>query len=277
MTTPPPTPYQRFLKAFPLKTFPPTFVPPDHPPAPEKTPILYVFPRRKQHVTSLDVECVKYQALLAFSNYHHVTRECHQSDVSPSGHLPFLVDSEGKVLAGREIVEEVLAKMGSLESKLSDVDLADLKAFSAMTDSKLKFALLYALWYDDRNYFELIVPVYEPLYPWPLNLIIPRLQRSKNLAWMLSRKAVLRRDEILEDARTTLSALSSRLGGQSYFFGSKASSLDAIVFAYLHIILSVLASPAIDNELRDIVLKHDNLVAYARRIFNTYFASSPGF
>ncbi|KAJ3261453.1 Metaxin-2 [Borealophlyctis nickersoniae] len=260
------------LPTLPLVTLPPVYIPPAIPDDPDKTPILFIFPKSKQLVTSLDAECVKVQALLVFSNYRHVTRECHEPDMSPNGKLPFLINSEGKALAGEEIVLEVTAKMGELESRLTPVQKADVLAFTALAEAKLHLALIYTLWYDNQNFHSITAPMYEKLYPWPLNFVLTRTMRMSHRNWLLQRKAVLKKDEILEDAQSTLAALSTQLGGQLYFFGSKASHLDAVVFGYLHIILSVLGSSSAEGSLRKAVLKHENLVQYARRVFNTYFA-----
>lgn len=96
------------------------------------------------------------------------------------------------------------------------------------------------MWFDTRIRDDVTFPMYESLHPWPLNKIIARRIRANQTDLMLSRKAALNRDEvytlpldtctricsdvqckILEDAKKTLSALSTQLGSQLYFFGSK--------------------------------------------------------
>ncbi|KND04857.1 orotate phosphoribosyltransferase [Spizellomyces punctatus DAOM BR117] len=253
-------PLRKFKNLFPLVRLPPVYTPPPVPADPARTPILFIFPRKKQHITSLDVECVKYQAFLAFSNYNHVTQECHEPEMSPSGQLPFLVTSDGRLLTGRQIVEEVKATVGDLESRLTDAEKNDVKAFTFLAEAKLDFALLFTMWYDGHIRDEFTFPMYESLYPWPLNKVISRTIRAQKTDWMLSRRAVLKKDEILDDARKALTALSTQLGNQLYFFGSKASFLDAVVFAYLHIILSLLVTSSGEVALRQAVLKHENLV-----------------
>ncbi|TPX59979.1 orotate phosphoribosyltransferase [Spizellomyces sp. 'palustris'] len=257
-------PLRKFKNLFPLVRLPPVYTPPPVPAEPARTPILFIFPRKKQHITSLDVECVKYQAFLAFSNYNHVTQECHEPEMSPSGQLPFLVTSDGRLLTGRQIVEEVKATVGDLESRLTNAEKQDVKAFTFLAEAKLDFALLFSMWYDRHIRDEFTFPMYESLYPWPLNKVISRTIRAQKTDWMLSRRAVLKKDEILDDARKALTALSTQLGTQLYFFGSKASFLDAVVFAYLHIILSLLVTPSGEVALRQAVLKHENLVQSGR-------------
>ncbi|KAI8905697.1 hypothetical protein DFJ77DRAFT_478676 [Powellomyces hirtus] len=268
-----PNPLKKLQDALPLVRYPAVYTPPIWPAEPANIPILFIFPPSKQAITSLDAECVKYQAFLAFSNYEHVTRECHEPEMSPSGQLPFLMAADGRILTGRQIIEEVKDKAGDLESRLTDAERSNLTAFTQLAETKLDFALLFTMWYDSRIRDRITFPMYESLYPWPLNKILSRSLRSEKTEWMLSRRAVLKKDEILDDAKRTLAALSTLLGSQLFFFGSKASFLDAVVFSYLHIILSLLALPSHEVPLREAVMKHDNLVQYARRVFNTFFAA----
>ncbi|KAJ3170285.1 Metaxin-2 [Geranomyces variabilis] len=267
-------PSTKLQNALPLKTHPAVFVPPAWPAEPAGVPILYIFPPSKQAITSVDAECVKYQAFLAFSNYKHTIQECHEPGMSPSGQLPFLIASDGRILTGRQIVEEVKNTAGDLESRLTDIERANLTSFTLLAETKLDFALLFTLWYDNRIRDAVTFPMYEALYPWPLNKILSRQIRAEKTEWMLSRKTVLKRDEILSDAKHALAALSTLLGNQLFFFGSKASFLDAVVFSYLHVILSQLALPGGEVPLREAVMRHDNLVQYCRRVFNTFFAST---
>jgi hypothetical protein len=57
-----------------------------------------------------------------------------------------------------------------------------------------------------------------------------------------------------------------------YFFGNKPTSLDAVVFAYLHIILSLLSESPSESRLRKMTLQHDNLAQYSKRIWTEWYA-----
>ncbi|KAJ3054218.1 Metaxin-3 [Rhizophlyctis rosea] len=213
------------LPAPPIVTFPPMYTPPAMPDNPDKTPILYIFPKSKKLLTSWDVESLKYQAFLVFSHYRHTTRQCHEQDKSPSGNetgrLPFLVNSAGQALAGRDILSELREKVGDLDARLSDIQRADVLAFTAMIETKLHIALIYYLYYDEKNFNLITLSAHKDLYPWPLNLILAKKLRWDTKSWLLQQRPVVSKEAILADAKATLAALSTQLGGQLYFFGAK--------------------------------------------------------
>ncbi|KAJ3193751.1 Metaxin-2 [Irineochytrium annulatum] len=208
--------WRQFRDAFPLKTFPPPWTPP---PKPSEN-VLFVFPRRKQP-TSQEVESIQMQAFLVVAGYPHKVEECYQSDVSPSGRLPFLLTTGGKVLAGREIIDEVTAEAGDPSAALGEPDKSDVLAFSALVECKVHQAVIYALWCEEKNCLSISYPLYEDNYVWPLNIALSRLTKTAAFAWLLTRKATLDKDEIYEDAKNAFAALSAKLGDKLYLFGAK--------------------------------------------------------
>ncbi|KAI9103238.1 hypothetical protein DFS34DRAFT_607954 [Phlyctochytrium arcticum] len=260
-------------QTFPIRLFPATTSIPSSTSGPEDLPTLFIFPASKQHITSLDVASVKLQAFLAFSNYKHVVQQTFEPDMSPSRELPFLVTSDGRVLTGHQIIEEVKEKSGDLESRLSQAEKYDMKALVTLTESKLGFALLFTKWFNHTVKEEVTLPLHESFHPWPINKLISRSLQAQATEWMLGRKTILSKDELLAEAKDALQILSLQLGDQLYFYGQKASYLDAVIFAHLHIILSVLTVTHGTVPLRQAVLEHENLVKYSRRIFNTFFAA----
>ena len=97
---------------------------------------------------------------------------------------------------------------------------------------------------------------------------------------MLLTRTQIDRELIFEEAATAIEALAVQLGNENeYFFGkSKPSGLDAVVFSYLHVILTL---PRIKNaedggrsgELARIVRKHENLYRYSQNIWKKWFAA----
>ncbi|KAJ3045716.1 Metaxin-2 [Rhizophlyctis rosea] len=193
--------YKKFrasMDKFPLVTFPPVYTPPSMPDNPDNTPILFIFPKDKKLSTSWDVESLKYQAFLVFSHYKHATRQCHEQDMSPSGRLPFLVNASGKALAGRDILSELHDKVGDLDSRLTEIQKADVLAFTAMIETKLHLALIYYLYYDEKNFNNITFLAHKDLYPAPLNLILARKLRWDTKQWLLQQRAVLSKEEVEE-------------------------------------------------------------------------------
>jgi len=73
--------------------------------------------------------------------------------------------------------------------------------------------------------------------------------------------------ELLYFAEKDLEALSGLLGDNDFVFGDKPSRLDAAVFGSIYNILR----PTFESPLKDMVAKHDNLVAYYKRITDLYY------
>ena len=77
--------------------------------------------------------------------------------------------------------------------------------------------------------------------------------------------------DILHDASEALSALSTLLGEDQWFFGSERAALfDASVFAYTHLLLED-GLEWKDNQLREQIEKYGNLVQHRRRILELYY------
>ncbi|KAJ3188459.1 Metaxin-2 [Gaertneriomyces sp. JEL0708] len=250
-------PLQKLNSFFPLHTHPAIHTPPP----PPNVPTLYIFPRSKRHVTSLDAECVKYQAFLRFSEFRFAVQECFEEGMSPSGKLPFLHLRTNELLTGGDIIAHIKSSKGDLESRMTEQEKADMQAFCVLADTKLGSALNLTLWHDEQVTESITFPIYEGFHPWPLNKVVTRRKQAQVVKELLSRRTVINQDEIMAEAKECLIALECLLGDKTWFFGERASMLDATVFAYLHIILSLLnISKDRDVELRKMVLARDNLV-----------------
>ncbi|KAJ3114629.1 hypothetical protein HK100_001602 [Physocladia obscura] len=208
-----------FMEHFPLERRAAVWSPASHP----EVAILFIF--RREHAsksqTSQEVLSVQAQAILAFAEYPHIVQECSQPDQSPSGHLPYLLTTCGKALAGREILDEVLNTTPAFGSHLSKTDRADALAFTSLGESKLHYGLIYDLWYNPINSEKVAFPKYAFENPWPLNHILPRLKRWEQLDWMLTQRVSINKDEILADVKTALAAFSTQLDQKQYLFGDK--------------------------------------------------------
>eukprot|EP00842_Homolaphlyctis_polyrhiza_P000487 jgi/Hompol1/1439/HPOL_004351-RA len=230
---------------------------------------LYVLPLSRELGTSQDAVCLKYQTYLQFARYPHKVVEHHEHNFSPSGRLPALRTADGRLLGSNEIYAEVKSK-GHPESSLSKDDAARLEAFLSLIESRLGFAMEYEFWYTE-HFENVTAPFVGSAYPWPLSFVIPRIERSSRVSWMLSKKPVLKTEEIRAEASRTLKDLSQALGNNQYFFESTPTIVDATLFAHLHTIMSMLKQSISDSQLRSLILEHDNLVKYARRVWTTWY------
>lgn len=82
-------------------------------------------------------------------------------------------------------------------------------------------------------------------------------------------------DDIYADAESAVSALSTILGNDEWFFGSKEPGLfDAALFGYLHLILTLKWDEKEAGLVRA-VKKHENLVAHEERIRIKMYPNAP--
>jgi metaxin len=112
-----------------------------------------------------------------------------------------------------------------------------------------------------------------------LGKLLNYMSKSNIVHSMLLTRTQIDRELIFEEAAAAIEALSVQLGENEYYFGkSTPSSLDAIVFSYLHVILTL---PRIRNaadggrsgELARMVRKHENLFKYSQNIWKKSFAA----
>ncbi|KAF9304672.1 hypothetical protein BGZ74_000880 [Mortierella antarctica] len=293
-------PFYRFLARFPLKSLPAQH----QRPSPIK-PILYAYapgwklnrPKEAKEskesteateaseekkddlpaTGSFDVDSLKWMAYLKFNNIDYDIRPAFEPNMSPSGKLPFLALPNGSFVTEGGF-EEFVQKNGSPDVKLDINEAAEAFAFTALAESKIHAALIYTLWFEEahfkkttrNHYFGHHVPV--------LKTILAYWEKSSIVHSMLLTRTQIDREQIFEEASTAIESIATLLGDSDYFFGKDApSSLDAIVFAYLHVILTLPKIRA-DNsgrssELARIVRKHSNLYEYSQKIWRKYFSA----
>ena len=145
---------------------------------------------------SLDVEAILMETILKLSQCPYEFKPVHQHAFSPNGRLPCL-GIEGDVFAGRDNLLRILSKRGyDLDRSLNEFQIGQSSCFMALLDSKIKFALDYELWFDASNYQSLTNAVIGGKYPFPLDMIIPGMERSLIVQDMLSRQPVLSTEKV---------------------------------------------------------------------------------
>ncbi|KAF9581520.1 hypothetical protein BGW38_001437 [Lunasporangiospora selenospora] len=288
-------PFFRFLSLFPLKTNPA----PHTRPALVK-PLVYAYApgwqtkkaadgkedekETGQHSPtsgSFDVDSLKWMAYLKFNNIEYDVRPAFEPNMSPNGRLPFLALPNGSFVTSDDfegwVQENKPADTGN--SKLNHHEAAEAVAFAALAESKIHAALMYTLWFESTHFQITTRDHYFGHYNRFLQPVLAYREKSTIVDSMLQTRSQIEREQIFEEASAAIEALSVQLGdSQEYFFGkSQPSSLDAIVFSYLHVILTMPRLPSVDDggrssELARIVRKHSNLYLYAQRTWKTWFA-----
>lgn len=86
---------------------------------------------------------------------------------------------------------------------------------------------------------------------------------------------VINADDIYADAESAVSALSTILGGDDWFFGVEEPGLfDAALFGYLHLILTLKWDEREAGLVRA-VKKHENLIGHEERIRKKMYPNTP--
>ncbi|KAF9132664.1 hypothetical protein BGW39_011609 [Mortierella sp. 14UC] len=235
-------------------------------------------------VGSFDVDSLKWMAYMKFNDIDYDIKPAFEPTMSPSGKLPFLALPNGSLITEDGFEQWVQENKGQSGDKKAAVSLdiheaAEAVAFSTLAESKIHAALLYTLWFEAPHFHGTTRQHYFGHHNYYLGKLLNYISKSKIVHSMLLTRTQIDRELIFEEAAAALEALSVQLGNNEYFFGKSApSSLDAIVFAYLHVILTL---PRIRNaedggrsgELARMVRKHDNLFKYSQNIWKTSFAA----
>ncbi|KAF9431243.1 hypothetical protein BGZ94_005606 [Podila epigama] len=292
-------PFYRFLAKFPLNSYPP-----QHQRAKPVKPTIYAFapgwklnrPAKgadskddttnstepeSPHSTigSFDVDSLKWMAYLKFNNIDYDIRPAFEPNMSPNGKLPFLALPDGSFVTS-DGFEEFVQENGSPASKLNIQEASEALAFITMAETKIHAALLYTLWLEEAHFKNTTRSHYFGHHVPLLTTVLSYLEKSSMVNTMLLTRTQIDREQIFEEAAVAIDSLATVLGeGSDYFFGRDSpSSLDAIVFAYLHVILTLPKIRNVDDsgrssELARIVRKYPNLYEYSQKIWRKHFAA----
>ncbi|CDQ76023.1 metaxin-2 [Oncorhynchus nerka] len=234
---------------------------------------LYQPLREDQILLSDCASSLAVQAYLRMCNLPvHVSCRSNAEYMSPSGKVPFVHVGNQVVSELGPIVQFTKAKGHSLSDGLDDVQRAEMKAYMELVNNMLLTAELYIQWCDDTTATEISRPRYSSPYSWPLNQILAYQKQ-----WEVRRKmnaigwAGKSLEQVYEDVSQCCQALSQRLGTQPYFFNKQPTELDALVFGHL---FTILTTRLTSDELGEKIKSYSNLLAFCRRIEQSYFEDS---
>ena len=235
---------------------------------------LYVHPRTNNMECSSDPDSLRYQAYLFFCRYPHCIQHHHQDQFSPSGHLPTLHTTQGSFLADSDIVKHINKTMLVSQSKK---EFYRDQAFTALIDAKIRTALEYELWGQDKPFNDISCKIKgSDVYPWPISYFVPRMERSTRLAGLALKPSIasagkMDADLIYSQAEKALDDFDGMLSDSLYLCGdARPWFCDATLFAYLHIVFNLL-SVSVGSRLHAIVVRKKHLIAYVDRIWNDFF------
>ncbi|KAG4303790.1 hypothetical protein PORY_002815 [Pneumocystis oryctolagi] len=143
---------------------------------------------------------------------------------------------------------------------------ADADSYLSLIENALYDAWLYTCFIEHEN-FQTVTSLLYITAVWPLREIL-KWQLCKHIKRHLSdrqKTGLLNAREIYADAYHALSALSTRLGQDEWFFGAKSPTfIDATLFSYTYLVLSIQLP---NNTLMNSLKKYTNLVNHATRLW----------
>ncbi|CEF70302.1 Metaxin-2 [Strongyloides ratti] len=190
--------------------------------------------------------------------------------MSNNERIPILrLNNDNKIICGFNAVYNLMASRGlSLCDNIADNQMVDLEAYIAVIEETLRHVEIWMCWMDDNIYHRTTAKRYGSVYRWPLNNILPYLQRKKMKQYLSSigwgDKTV---DEIIHIAENCFHSLSSKLGNNTFFFGDSPTHLDALVFGHLFSITTTLLP---NNKLACLIGKFKNLERFSTNIHDNY-------
>lgn len=217
------------------------------------------------NAATLSVQAFLHMAGLDFV----VESRSNAESMSPSGRLPFIKAGAFVISEMDPIVAFVNTKGISLTNALDASQKADMRAYMSLVNNVMGNAELYISWIDQVTLNEVSGPRFSSVYPWPLNHILT-WQKKHQVTKKLSALgwATKSLDEVYSEVETCCRALSERLDSSAFFFGSKPTELDALVFGHL---FTILTTPLPDNNLKAIVQQFPNLVRLCEHIERDFF------
>lgn len=184
------------------------------------------------------------------------------------GSLPSLQIGRRVVSSASECVAELRLKrsetVGVLDSWLSTQQRAELSVYETAITEKLFHSILYSWFCDEDNFNAHTKALIGGALPWPLDKLAPKYSARGVRQECASRK-------LTSDANCqatvaeVLVALSAKLADQSFLFGDRPCSLDALVCAHL---LVVSKSPACKKVFGGVWNRHQfsTLRDYVQRV-----------
>ncbi|XP_023026149.2 metaxin-2 [Leptinotarsa decemlineata] len=232
--------------------------------------VLFQSHKDRQMILPELANCLAVEAFLRMCDLDYdIEQRSNAEAMSPSLKLPFIKSGRYVIAELENIVSFVNGRGISLTDHLDMDQKANMRAYMSLITNVIELAELYVCWFDEKNYNAVTSVRNGIMYSWPLNHIQNRLKKSmvkkklKAMEWY--QKNI---DDVCLDVENCCEALNVRFDQGPYFFGSKPTQLDALVFGHLFAILTV---DLPNNILRLIVEKYPELIEFVQKIDKEYF------
>jgi glutathione S-transferase len=193
---------------------------------------------------------------------------------APKGKLPYIKDDDGTLVADSSLIREHLERTRGIDfdDGLTNEERAIARAFQALCEEHLYWAVVSARWADDGN-FDRGPRKFFDAVPWPMRPVVVRMVR-KQVQRDLKGQGLGRhtRDELTALGGRSIDALAMFLGDKPYAMGDRISALDATVFPFVAGTMCDL----FDTPLKDAAKAHQNLSAYCNRMMAEWYPDLNG-
>ncbi|GFR76243.1 metaxin-2 [Elysia marginata] len=230
-------------------------------------------PYQVEQITLPDyAQCLAVEAFLRMSGLvFRIEQRTNAADMSPTGKVPFIqVSSHSQLIAEFEPIVKFAATKGFCLSKdLPEQSVAEMWAYISMLDNILCNAEYYVAWLVPDIAAEVTKPRYGCAFPWPLNWILPwTRQREVYNLMTIKDWAAKSLEEVIQEVRVCLRALSEKLDKSKFFLGGQPTELDAVVFGHIFT-LQTCKLPG--SPFNSAATEFKNLVQFCKRIESAYF------
>jgi glutathione S-transferase len=215
--------------------------------------------------------CMKVETWLKLAGLPYRTRFTLNLARAPLGKLPVVRLEDGRLIAdSHTIIDELTRARGiDLDAGLTAAERAVAHAFTRLCSDHLYWAIVHSRWRDEAGW-RTTRDVFFAKLPATLRWIAEPLVRRKNLAQLRGQGlGRMSGEEIYRRGAQDIDAIAAYLGSKPYFFGDRATTTDAGVYAFLASCWEI----QLDTPLKAAVASHANLVAYCRRMRERCFAT----
>lgn len=197
---------------------------------------------------------------------------------APSGCLPAFTCSEGTFTNFSSMTAFLRKQNYSSDHDLSARQCSDVMAYEHLLQEKLLPALIYFWWVEPKSYHAVIHSWFYSHMQYPFKIWVPsnKHKAATELIEVLVDEPddpIAVETQLLRQAQECLTMISNRLGEREYFFGRSPSAIDALLVAYLAMLLKVdLKMPALQNHVKAC----PNLSRYVFKCLQRFFPNESG-
>jgi metaxin len=224
-------------------------------------------------LASIDPKCLAVMTYCKFAQNSTTVQPTRNPYKYFSYTLPVLKHDKLMICGVTKIIDYLKLNSTDIDQGLPDKSQGLMGAYISMVEEKLVPALNYYFWIDARNYSDSTRPKYAKAMMFPFFFFLPfriHNQLLSDITSSFNHNLPIEDIEckLYKDAKECLNLLSKLLGEKEFFFGTRPTTLDAVVYGYI----AVLLKSTLPNEILQQHLKNcNNLVSFCERISNKYF------